>query len=477
MSFCKFSLGHRKSNSTVVSNTFITKFLPQAPDMSAKVYLLGLSKCNSPEEEDNNLTYFSKLLNISEEDVISCFKYWESLNLVQVLSTNPVEVRYLPVESANTLIKKFKESEFTDFNIQAQELFGKRHIMPNEYERFYTLLKDKHMEQNALITIIKYCVNAKGFNVQPSYVTAVATDWATNGILTLQQVEEHIEELGLADDNLKQILTAIGSSRKISLEDKKLLEKWQKDMGFDLTTIIYVAKSLKSKKLGTNLQTLDNALTRYYQNRQISITEIEQFEKNKEELLSLAISINKQLGLYYEDLTNVINTYTLKWVNLGFDASTLLLIADNCFKSSIRTLEGMDSILNKLYKLGIVSTAAYNQYLADSLAHDQIIKEVLTALNLQRNVIKSDRDFYSTWTNNWGFTHELILYAASLSVGKANAINYLNKVLSNWNENGTKTIEKAKTASLPAASENFIRNNYTKEQISNLISNLDEVEV
>lgn len=487
MSFCKFSPGRRKNNSTMVDNLFITRFLPDAPDMCVKVYLLGLSKCFSMDEEDNNITYFSKLLNISEEDVISCFKYWESLGLVQVLSCEPNEVRYLPIDSAGAMLQKFKESEFTDFNIQAQELFKRHMLTQNDLYKFYDIMKNKHMEQNALITLIKYCIDSHGFSPNPSYVITIAYDWARSGLLTLAQVEARIEELGLVDDSLKQVLSAMGSSKKIQLEDKKLLDKWQNSMGFDLQTLIYVAKTIKEKKRKANMATLDALLTKYFENRLVSIKEIEEYEQNKDKLYTTAIEINRQLGLYYEDLSKEIDTYILPWLNMGFDIDCLMLVADNCFKSSIRTLEGLNSILVKLYKLGIINTASYTQYLNESLAKDNIIKEVLTELNIQRNVIKSDRDYYSIWSNNWGFSHEIIMYGASLSAGKVNAMNYLNKVLSNWHEAGVKTLEKAKATSIPTENKpkensnsrksKFIHSNYTKEQIASLITNLDEVEV
>ncbi|MCQ2564534.1 MAG: DnaD domain protein, partial [Clostridia bacterium] len=172
-----------------------------------------------------------------------------------------------------------------------------------------------------------------------------------------------------------------------------------------------------------------------------------------------------------------IDTYVVAWVNMGFDENTLKTIADNCFKSSIRTLEGFNNILLKLFKLGIVTLQAYNQYLNNNLALDDKIKEVLTALNLTRNVNNVDRSFYSVWTHDWGFAHDVILYGAGLSKDKVNAMQYLNKILSNWNTNGQKTLEKVKTTTLPQEENNFIHNNYTKEQIASFLTNLDEVEV
>ncbi|MCQ2556154.1 MAG: DnaD domain protein, partial [Clostridia bacterium] len=68
-------------------------------------------------------------------------------------------------------------------------------------------------------------------------------------------------------------------------------------------------------------------------------------------------------------------------------------------------------------------------------------------------------------------------YGAEISKDKVNAMQYLNKILSNWNTNGQKTLEKVKTTALPQEENTFIHNNYTKEQIASFLTNLDEVEV
>lgn len=478
MSFCKFSPSYQTSNKTIVDNTFINEFLPKAPDMCVKIYLLGLSKCSSPDDSENSLSYFAETLKICEDDVISLFKYWEDLGLVQVLSTNPIEIRYLPINSNTASIKKYKVDKYTDFNIQVQELFDKRMVMPNEFTEFYDLMERKHMEQSALLELIRYCVNYKGFNLSPNYVITVAKDWIREGVLTLDAVKAKIEELGIADDKMSLILSAMGSKRKVQLEDKELLTKWLSSYGFELNVIIFVIKNLKTKKRRLDVNVLDDYLSKYYEMRLMSIPEIENYEKEKENLYFIAITINKELGIFYDDLTKEIDTYIMSWLNMGYDAETLKTIANNCFLSSIKTLEGLNNIINKLYKLGIVNLKAYQQYLNDNLAVDKKIKEVLENMNLTRNVNNMDRNFYRTWTVDWGFSHEVILYGASLSSGKNNAIQYLNKILSNWNANGAKTLEQVKNSKIEAEPQNeFIHNNYTKEQIASLLTNLDEVEV
>lgn len=478
MSFCKFSPGYVSNNKTIIDNTFINEYLPKAPDLCVKAYILGLSKCSSADDNDNSLEFFSNTLKVCEEDVISLFKYWEEMGLVQVLSTNPVEVRYLPIISNAGSVKKYKVDKYADFNIQLQECFNERMLTPNEMTEFYDLMERKHIAQPALIDIVKYCTENKGFGISPNYCLTVAKDWIHQGILSQAQVQAKIEELGIVDDQMGLILSAMGSKRKIQIEDKELLNKWLKSFGFELNTIIYVVKTLKNKKRRLDVNILDEYLTKYFEMRLTSIPEIENYENDKENLLNLAIAVNKELGIYYEDVTKEIDLYVVGWLNMGFDQQMLLTVADNCFKSSIRTLEGYNNILLKLFRLGIVNLISYNQYLNDNLAQDQKVKEVLTHLNLARNVNNADRSFYSVWTNDWGFGHDVVLYGADLSAGKTNALQYLNKILSNWNIAGLKTLEKVKLTKIEDNDKaDFIHNNYTKEQIASFITNLDEVEV
>ncbi len=478
MSFCKFSSSYQTKNQTLIDNVFITDFLPKAPDLCVKAYLLGLHKCNTADDADNNLEYFAKTLNVSEEDVVSLFRYWEDMGIVQVLSTNPIEVRFLPINSTSVGVKKFKVDKYASFNIQAQELMGERMIMPNDYADFYNLMENYHIEEKALLAIIKYCVENKGFSLSPKYVITVAKDWARENITTLDEVEQKIAELGVVDDKMALILSAMGTKRKVQLEDKELLNKWLNSFGFELNVVVCVVKMLKNKKRRLDVNVLDGILTKYFEMKLMSVQEIENYENEKENLFQLAMTVNKELGIYYEDLTKEIETYVVPWVNMGFDQETLKLVADNCFKSAIKTLEGFNGIVNKLFRLGIVNVNSYLQYVNDNLAVDEKIKKVLVELNLTRNVNNMDRNFYSVWINDWNFTDEVILYGASLSKDKSNAMQYLNKVLSNWNSQGVKTLDKAQQTKVEVVENNsFIHNQYSKEQIKSLISNLDEVEV
>lgn len=479
MAFCKFSASYIIKDRTSIDNAFIYDFLPYAPEMCVKIYLLGMARCANADAPDNNIENFARILNISEEDVLSAFLYWQELGLVQLIESNPAEVRYLPLSENVGNIKKYKIGKYNDFNLQMQEILNKRMLTPNEYSEYYTLIESYHMQPEALLMIAKYCADYKGGNVGHAYITTVAKNWINEGILTAAAAREKIDELGVLDESIKIVLQALKTKRHAQLEDRQMLNKWMQKMGFDLSVVVYAAKYFSVKKQRIDMAFLDGLMQKYYELKLFSIQEIEDYEQTKEQLYSVAKNIVKNLGLFYEDVTRVVEVYIMPLVSMGYSHQMLCNIANYCFLSNIRTLAGFNATVLKLYKLGIVRQRALDEYLKGLLQEDECIKQVLNELNLVRNVNSYDRTYYDTWTNQWNFNPDIILYGASLACGKQNPMQYLNKILSSWFNAGVHTVEDAKKQTFSfenssAASEQKLK--YTKEQLNSLFANLDEVE-
>ena len=138
MAFVEFSSEVVAKSVTTIDNLFITEFMPSANENCVKVYLYGLYKCSSGK--DNSLEEFEKKLNISKEDIISIYYYWQEIGIVQVIDVEPLQVKYLPVKNALSKIKKYNVDKYTGFNISAQELYGRKMLTPRELEEFYYLI-------------------------------------------------------------------------------------------------------------------------------------------------------------------------------------------------------------------------------------------------------------------------------------------------------------------------------------------------
>ncbi len=480
MSFCKFSSELVANNKTEIDNIFIDNFLPNAPDLCVKVYLYGLYLATNDLEFDNTFEAFAKKLGISELDLETAFRYWEEQGLVQVLSTYPIQVLYKPLKDVINGTRLYKPEKYEKFNTQAQELFhGTREITKTEYGEYYNFLEKSGMEQEALLMIINYCLQSKKKAVGYSYILTVARNWVKEGILTAKQVEEKLYEAEQASTSLSAILKVLGIKRSASIDERELYQKWKEGMGFEDDAILFVAESMKKKG---GFEKLNYLLEKYFLNGKFSVAEIKHFIASQDEIYTLAKQVNRNLGVYYESLDSEIETYINPWLNMGFEPKALEDMASYAFKSSIRSLDGLNNLVQKLYKLGILTKSALDEYLENIVNIDNQIKKLLEDLGISRRVNSFDRESYKTWKNSWGLNDEIIEYAASLSKDKLSPIQYMARLLASWHEQNITSLDEAKRLSPKPATVQTPKTeikgrSYTKQDFQAMVQSIDEIEL
>ena len=486
MAFCSFSTQLVVENKTTVDNLFISSYLPFAPDVCVKVYLYGLMLCNDSNLSRNTLEDFSKALNLEESDITSAFLYWQEQGLVQILNTIPMEIRYMPIKGANYRLSKIKEDKYASFNIEIQEILSGRMIMPNEFYEYYVTMESLHIEQDAFLMIAKYCTDIKGDKVGYPYILTVARNWASEGFTTTEKINEKLLDYEKTDEELALVVKAMQIKRKLEPFERDLFFKWQ-DMGFELGTIIYVIKTQKKQKNSVNFVYIDTLLEKYFKAKLFTSLEIDEYESQKKSLISLAKTVCKNLGLYYENVEPVVENYIIGWKNLGYDNNILEIISNYCFKSSIRTLEYMNIQIQKFYKLGIVSEQSLNEYFENIINRDEEIKKIIESVGQSRNVNNFDRECYQIWKDNWNMPNDVIMLASTYANGKPSPIKYMNKILSSWHNANVQTVEDAKKCNTNFESQkpqngketkqDFSQRTYSKDEIASLFTSLEEVDL
>jgi DnaD/phage-associated family protein len=474
MPFVSYSSQLVLDNHTAISNVFIEQYLPVCNGDCARVYLYGLHMCNAATRFDNTLQHFATNLNLTPEDILSAFTYWQDQGLVQILTLDPIEVKYLPVRSGSAKAKKYAQDKYADFNVQIQAILEGRMITPSEFSEYYAFLESFHVEPSALVMIASYCVKLKGNNIGYSYILTVARSWASAGIKTVEAVTEKIDAEHTNSGVVTQILAALKQKRAADPTDFELYEKWTKKLGYSTEVILFAAKSCKG-----NMTRLDTMLLKYFELKLFEKDEIANYEQTKSDMYGLAIAINKKIGVYYENVENIIETYLAPWCARGFDSETLLSVAAFCFKSGIRDLKGMDGVITKFYKMGIMNPTSIDEFIQGRIAEDKQIKEVLTKLNLTREPNALDRDFYNTWKQTWNISPELLDYTITLSADKTSPMVYMNKVLSSFYEKKITTVDAAKASSLPSTAQtqkSFTRHSYTDGELNRLFQDINDVE-
>lgn len=485
MALCSFSSSLAMDGSTLIDNTFINEFMPSASGNAIKVYLYGLTLCSSPYSRDNEIDSMANVLGITIDEIIDAFAYWQEMGILQIITTDPITVQYLPVKLHSGRGKTQVKEKYADFNKQAQSILSGRMIRPNEYNEYYNLIETYHFEPEALLMIIRYCAKLKNNSINYPYILTVANSFEKDGIKTTSALEEKLLEQEQACSSLTSILSALGIKREADLDERNLYIKWTKVFGFTDGTITQVAKTLKKRG---GMHKLDELLSKYYEQKLFTMQEIETFSDNLEKMYELAKLVSKTIGVYYQNLDSVVETYISDWTNKGYDEESLGLIAKYCFKQSIRTLEGMNTVILKFFKLGLINVDSINEHLENVIATDNVIKEILDTIGLVRSVSAYDRDLYRTWSETWNLPLDVIMLASESAKGKIQPIVYLNKLLSQFHVKNINNLESAKTeielfnknSSYSSKSNNQVYKSsreYTSEELNALFDSLDDIEV
>lgn len=453
----------------MLDKCFVFNYMPECSEIELKVYLMGLSLSFNTLSQDNTMDFVCNTLSLSQEKVEAAFGKLSDMGLVNITSFSPFEVQYKSIKS--TFARHYKKEKYADFNSQLEALFPSTPFTNiNQYTVYYDFMEETKIKPETLIMIARYCINLKGEKIKPNYILAVAKNWLEEGVRTLEDVEEKIKQLETVNEAIRMICKAVGKKSEVDIEDKNLYLKWTNSWGFGLDAILEGAKSLKNKG---GFARLDNLLDEFYRNNAMSVIEIKTYLDNKQAMYKLAVSVNKTLGLYYENIEYIVEKYISGWLGKGFDDNAILLVAEYCFNKSIRTLEGMNKCIVKFYNEGCVTSQAINEHLAMLMQRDMAIKKIIELTGYSRNVNMADRDMYKVWTEQWGFEHDMIEYGASLCQGKP--LSALNNLLTKWKSNNIFTLEQAKTFALPASS-NQTTNTYTKEQLGDYFYTLDELD-
>lgn len=478
MAFCEYSSEVVSRNSISIDNIFITDFLPNANGDYVKVYLYGLYLCSS--SKDNSIEMFEKNLKLSRNDVISIFYYWQEVGLVQVIDASELIIRYLPTKNALQKMKKYNVDKYSAFNISAQELIGSKMLTPREFEDFYYLIENLGQEKEAVLKIIDYCVKQKGKNVSVNYITTVAKNWAYDGVKSSEDVDARILDQERISGDITLLLKAMGIRRQATQDEFNFYLEWTKSYEIANDILIAIAKKSKVKYF----KSLNDLVVKCYSLKLESVKEINDYFDAREDMLRLSKNVVKNMGLYYGDLDIVMDTYVAEWLRLGFDEEAILKLSNYAFKSSIRSLDGLNNQMLNMYKLGILTSEAIDNYLEDIVRNDTAIAKILQSLGIIRNVNSSDRMFYKTWIYDWKITEDLLEYATSKASGKYMPMQYLNNLLSTYHNQNITSVEEAKklVVSMPNSNDTksgkeATKREYTKEELVGLFDNITEIEI
>ncbi|MBR6614020.1 MAG: DnaD domain protein [Clostridia bacterium] len=133
-----------------------------------------------------------------------------------------------------------------------------------------------------------------------------------------------------------------------------------------------------------------------------------------------------------------INTLFEKY---GFEEEVMIALFHDCAERRALNKNYVFKVAESWYKGGVKTFADLEDYLNEQDKLQQVKTKIKSKLRLNRAFTEYEEIYISEWINKYGYTFDEIDYAIKKTVSKGNAsIGYINGILTNWHENGYKTL-------------------------------------
>lgn len=257
MSFTKGKVRDFYLLTTDVENIFINEYMPGAPGEYVKVYLYGLLYA----QQKNTMSHrtLAKQLGLSSDEVVSAWTYWEEAGLVKKkFKSEPgpfnFDIEFISIREkmysdvqpagseenqspvndlskADVLLNKGLKELYDD----VEELLG-RLLSSDEQTVISDWIEKDEASHDLVREAYRYCCE-KG-QTSMRYITKVVLAWKDKGLLIKEDILEYISNLEERYGIYRKVLNSLGLRRNATSAEKKMIDSWIDDMGFNEQRIL-----------------------------------------------------------------------------------------------------------------------------------------------------------------------------------------------------------------------------------------------
>ena len=270
---------------TILSNTFIDNYMPEANGEFVKVYIYLLrSLSNAPVSF--SLEQMADRLLCTERDILRALKYWAKQELIALdftdsnklcgivllspdgqkqtvssvsasretasaaeqpavspasasvsvsapeTSTDEASVKQKQ-ELTPDRIRELKQNEEVSQLLYIAEQYLAKTLTPTEMQKIFFFYDELHMSADLIEYLVEYCVSRGRKSMR--YIETVALAWTRDGVTTVEMARDASSRFS---KDYYTILKAMGISGRNPVENEiSYIDTWRKTYGFDLELI------------------------------------------------------------------------------------------------------------------------------------------------------------------------------------------------------------------------------------------------
>ncbi len=431
-----FDLKYAMFDITPVENQFILEYLPAAKGDYVKVFLYGLMRCYHPEE-DMNLDRICHELNLTEEQVINAFNYWERRKLVRRISDNPLKWQYVNIKQLNVTADPDPDLEYAEFSNAVYDAFDKvRRLHGSELSTCFEWHEELKLPTEVIIMLLNHMVSVKGKQFRISDADKVAVQMATENVRSVEDAEAFFSRDEQAYAGIRKVLKMMNKKYLPSEAQVNLYRKWNLEWGFSPEAI--EAATALTARGDPSTGYLDGILNSLRKEGNLTPERIRRSTLKADGVREVL----KELG------KGEVSPRTLQLYDEMLDLypqEVILIAARECGytgKDAGETLK----LLQAWKEKGLETRQDVERYV--QAFHDQtdLIRRMKKIWGTDEGRIgKADRSLVSKWENELGFSSEVILEAAALAAEAKQPMTYLDRILTDYHQKGITTVEQVRT--------------------------------
>ncbi len=434
MASFQFPKGSAMFDATSIENMFILEYLPSAPEGFLKPYLYARMLACHPEL-DGGAQDIARALRMDAETVERAFLYWEQQGLMQKMSDNPPEYQIRPVRLAAADATPAAEapghSERLNYIAELQALFGSDDLLhPAEYRYADDWLNVLGMDRDAAVFVVKREKETSKAKKAASVfrkADKTMTSLADRGARSLAEVQRLLEFDGGVRGMAEAVLKRLSIFRSPTEDELKLVRKWAGEWKLTEAEVLAACeKTVKSRN--PSLAYLDTVLDG---DRRGDAEYFDAVKRVLEQIGSHETPTPEQLRMYAE------------WRKQGFDAEVVELAAIQVSKRKrSHTFGELEQMLSTWRQEGLFQRADAEEYVQkNSLLRDGVCR-LLRRAGSEASPTLADIRMLEAWQA--AYPAELIDFAADCARNRKAPMEYMQRLLADWESAGARDVEAAR---------------------------------
>jgi DnaD/phage-associated family protein len=292
MNFFRLKSNNEDLGHTLLENVFINHYMPQAPGNFVKVYILGMKYAQNQSNTSLSNEIIAKTLDISEEETLQAWKYWEAQNIIKLApysqGSQDVAIEFVTIKelmlnikdkkpqidkySPDRIIAARQNFRIKDMFEYIKKIYG-REPATNEMFTYLDWVDDYGMPPELVILLIDDCCS-RGKKDLP-YLKQVAKNWFDAGINSLEKANEHNERHKEKWQKYGKVLSFFRLGAPTQVQEQ-MLHKWFYEFNYS-EDVILRACSFTANTMKPSFSYLDKIITEWNNKGLKTIQEVEAY--------------------------------------------------------------------------------------------------------------------------------------------------------------------------------------------------------